>query len=270
MPSSPQAETAQQSAKHNVAEVWPEDHLQHLTDALFRVAQRAIFRRMDRLFAWLLVIQLGATFAVALAGPSPLRLDPATAAVVFLNALVASLPIILAFVRPGAEATRHAVAAAQMVTSAVLVYVTKGPIDVHFHMMISLAFLALYRDWRVLGTASTVGVCDYLMRVLFAPASLFGTAAVVQWRMFESGAWILLANVFLVHSCVRTVREMKADAERYARLAVANAALCRKVEERQTVARLQVAAHCEMRSSRLDSRSRLELALHVARHGSER
>ena len=37
-----------------------------------------------------------------------------------------------------------------MLTSALLIHLTGGRIETHFHVFGSLAFLAFYRDWRVL------------------------------------------------------------------------------------------------------------------------
>jgi methyl-accepting chemotaxis protein len=51
--------------------------------------------------------------------------------------------------RPGAPATRYAVAAAFMVFSAILIHQTNGMIEMHFHIFVCLAFLLTYRDWHV-------------------------------------------------------------------------------------------------------------------------
>ena len=51
--------------------------------------------------------------------------------------------------RPGATLTRFAVAVAFMLYSALFIHQTAGMIELHFHVFASLAFLLLYRDWRV-------------------------------------------------------------------------------------------------------------------------
>ena len=58
--------------------------------------------------------------------------------------------------RPGETLTRHVVAVGQMLTGALLIHLTGGRIETHFHVFGSLAFLAFYLDWRVLVTASAV------------------------------------------------------------------------------------------------------------------
>ena len=61
---------------------------------------------------------------------------------------LATLPIALAWVRPGEVITRHVIAASQLLMSALFIHVGDGRIEMHFHVFGSLAFVAFYRDWR--------------------------------------------------------------------------------------------------------------------------
>src|SRR6185503_1797814 len=117
-------------------------------------------RRTDRLFAGLLLFQYAAAVAAAL-WISPYtwigdqnRVHVHVWAAIFLGGAITSLPVVLALLRPGEVLTRHTIAIAQMLTSALLIHLTGGRIETHFHVFGSLAFLAFYRDWRVLVTAS--------------------------------------------------------------------------------------------------------------------
>ena len=65
-----------------------------------------------------------------------------------------SFPVALALLRPGVAMTRYSIAIAQMLMSALLIHLTGGRIETHFHVFGSLAFLAFYRDWRVLVPAT--------------------------------------------------------------------------------------------------------------------
>ena len=76
-----------------------------------------------------------------------------------------------------AQLTRQSVAIAQMFTSALFIHLTGGRIETHFHVFGSLAFLAFYRDWRVLLTGSVVVAADLLLRGVFWPDSVFGAHA---------------------------------------------------------------------------------------------
>src|SRR5581483_6559932 len=75
-------------------------------------------------------------------------------AALILGGAAISLPILLVLCRPGGTATRHAVGAGQMLMGALLIHLSGGRIETHFHVFGSLALLAFYRDWRVLVSAS--------------------------------------------------------------------------------------------------------------------
>ena len=70
--------------------------------------------------------------------------------------------------------TRHSIAVAQMLMGALLIHLSGGRIETHFHVFGSLAFLAFYRDWTVLVSASVVVAADHLLRGLFWPQSVYG------------------------------------------------------------------------------------------------
>src|SRR5262249_42756687 len=129
----------------------------------------------DRLFFWLLLVQWG--FAILLAVTlSPYAWEGKARSIhlhvqiaLFLGGIINSLPLALIVLRPGAISTRYAVAIAQMLWSCLLIHLTGGRIETHFHVFGSLAFLALYRDWKLLVPATlTVGV-DHLLRAMFFP-----------------------------------------------------------------------------------------------------
>ena len=75
---------------------------------------------------------------------------------IFLGGGLAALPLILVLTRSGSTLTRHVVAACEMMISALLIDITGGRIETHFHIFGALALLSFYRDWRVLVTASVV------------------------------------------------------------------------------------------------------------------
>ena len=131
-----------------------------------------------------------------------------------LGALISAFPIALAVWRPGWVVTRHAIAAAQMLWSALLIHLTGGRIETHFHVFGSLGILAFYRDWPVLVTATVVVAGDHLVRGLVWPESVYGVAAPEWWRFLEHASWVLFAVVFLAISCRRSLKEMRLIAER--------------------------------------------------------
>src|ERR1041385_1885728 len=116
----------------------------------------------SRLFAGLFLVQWIAGIIVAIfvsprtwtGGES--QIHPHVWLAVFLGAAIQSIPFFLAIRMPRAAVTRHAVAVGQMFMSALLIHLSGGRIETHFHVFGSLAFLAFYRDYRVLLSATAV------------------------------------------------------------------------------------------------------------------
>ncbi|HEY2842627.1 MAG TPA: hypothetical protein VGJ09_03215, partial [Bryobacteraceae bacterium] len=131
----------------------------------------------SRLFAILMPLQWMAAIAVTLwisprtwAGTES-SMHPHVWLALVLGGALTSLPLFLAIARPSSILTRHAIAAEQMLMSAFLVHLTGGRIETHFHIFGALAFLAYYRDWRVLVTATIVTALDHAVRGLYFPLS---------------------------------------------------------------------------------------------------
>src|SRR6185295_14636106 len=102
--------------------------------------------------------------------------------------------------RPGVASTRYVIAVAQMLWSALLIHLTGGRIETHFHVFGSLAFLAWYRDWKVLMTATVVVASDHMLRGMFWPQSVYGVLNAAPWRTLEHGAWVIFEDIFLLIS----------------------------------------------------------------------
>ncbi|MBX3407212.1 MAG: response regulator [Phycisphaeraceae bacterium] len=212
---------------------------------LFRSYLEDAQRRTDRMFAILMVVQvLGGLAAAAWVSPrtwigeQSLVHQHVWIALLFGPAL-ASLPIVLALVRPAQALTRHTIAVAQMLFSALLIHLTGGRIETHFHVFGSLAFLAFYRDWKVLITASVVVAADHWWRGVFWPQSVFGTASAGSWRWFEHAAWVVFLDIFLIAACVRGIKEMRTMAADRALIEAQRDAVEKEVQHR--TAELEVA-----------------------------
>src|SRR4030095_11063637 len=160
------------------------------------------------------------------------QIHPHIWAAIFLGGAIAIFPVALAIFRPGETLTRHAIAVGQMLTGALLIHLTGGRIETHFQIFGSLAFLAFYRDWRVLITASAVVAADHFLRGLFWPQSVYGVLAASQWRWVEHAGWVVFEDIFLIRSCVQGVAEMKGTSDRQAQLEATNESIERQVLER--------------------------------------
>src|SRR5207245_7813404 len=142
----------------------------HRVDSLFEEHRQSIFRRTDHLFARLMIFQWLAAIAAAL-WISPrtwsgqyTQVHSHVWAAIFLGGAITIFPVALARLRAGEASTRFTIAAAQMLMSALLIHLTGGRIETHFHVFGSLAFLAIYRDWRVFIPATLVVASDHFLR----------------------------------------------------------------------------------------------------------
>src|SRR5262249_13358246 len=116
------------------------------------------------------------------------------------------------------------------------------------------AFLAFYRDWRVLLSATVVVAADHFLRGLYWPQSVFGVLVASQWRWLEHAGWVVFEDVFLILSCVQGVREMRHIADRQAQLEALNAEFEQRVEERTAELRASTEA-IERARSRIEQQA---------------
>ena len=178
--------------------------------------------KIDRMFAVLLGIQyvagiIGAMVVSPYAWEGKERVLHMHVWVAILGgAGIALLPILLAIFRPGAAVTRHVIAASQMLSSALLIHLTGGRIETHFHVFGSLAFLAFYLDWKVILTATTVIAADHFARGIFWPESVYGVANPEWWRFLEHAGWVVFEDIFLVWACFLGLREMATSSQKQA------------------------------------------------------
>src|SRR5580692_7959054 len=234
------------------------NQLQTRIAELAEQAETKIYRQTDRMFAGLLVFQWVAGLAVA-RWISPLTWAGAESrthahvwAASLIGGAILSLPLWLAFNRAGATLTRHVIAVAQMLSSALLIHLSGGRIETHFHVFGSLAFLSFYRDWRVMVTGTVVVAADHFFRGLYWPESVYGLVTGAEWRWLEHAGWVAFIDVFLIYSCVRSRDEMWAIAERQARLEETNVTIEQTVSERTAALQdrtNELQAACEQRNA---------------------
>jgi two-component system, sensor histidine kinase and response regulator len=229
-------------------------------EELFEAHRQTIFRRTDRLFAGLMLFQWLAGIAAAFwLSPrswsgTAYHTHPHVWIACFLGLAIISLPILLALLQPGKTLTRHVIGVAQMLMSALLIHLTGGRIETHFHVFGSLALLAFYRDWRVLISGSAVVAADHLLRGFFWPQSVYGVMTGAEWRWLEHASWVVFEDIFLIHSCVQGVQEMQGIATRQAQveLAMQQTEEARQRAEEQAV-ELKLARDQALESTRVKS-----------------
>ena len=205
---------------------------------IFNEHQEDICKRTDHMFAVLMALQWIAGIAAAYwispfawAG-STSRIHVHVWAALLLGGAISFLPILLAVLQPGRISTRYTIAVAQMLTGALLIHLTGGRIETHFHVFGSLAFLSFYRDWRVLVPATLIVAADHFFRGAFWPQSVYGVIAASDWRWVEHAGWVLFEDTFLLIAIKRSVSEMWGIAERTAEVESLNQGLEGRVAER--------------------------------------
>lgn len=193
-------------------------------DELFKQHREEIYRNTDTLFARLMLFQWVAGIVTAFV-LSPYTWSGQSSSIhihiwsaIFLGGAISIFPILMTRMWPGAAITRHVIAVAQMLMSALLIDITGGRIETHFHVFGSLVILSFYRDWRVLIPATLVVALDHFLRGIYWPYSVYGVLTASPWRSIEHAGWVVFEDVFLVISCLRSVREMRFIANRTAQL----------------------------------------------------
>jgi signal transduction histidine kinase len=184
-------------------------------EEIFAETEKKLHRRIDKLLVALLFAQwfLAVIWAATL---SPLSWNGLNSslhihvkAAIVVGGLITFFPFILLRKASGSALCRHSVAIAQMLMSALLIHISGGRIETHFHIFGSLAFLKFYRDWKVLLTATAIVIIDHIGRGMFYPESIYGLASVSPWRWVEHAAWLVFEDVFLIYACITGRNEMR-------------------------------------------------------------
>lgn len=204
----------------------------------FTAHGEAIYRDTDRMFAVLMAVQWVAGVAAAMwisprtwIGSVSLTSTNVWAAI-FLGGAISLFPIVLAVKSPGKATTRYVIATAQMLMSALLIHLTGGRIETHFHVFGSLAFLSFYRDRNVLIPATVVVAVDHILRGIFWPQSVYGVLFASNWRWLEHAGWVLFEDAVLFVAIRRSVTDMWDMAVRSAQATDLNEGLEQRVAER--------------------------------------
>ncbi|HEU4589824.1 MAG TPA: ATP-binding protein [Steroidobacteraceae bacterium] len=93
--------------------------------------------------------------------------------------------------------TRHWVAVSQIGWSWLYVWLLEGNTEAQFHLFASLAFLAFYRDWRVMITAMLVAIGYPLARLLLLPDS-YDIGAAAWTRLMHQATYVVAETAMLL------------------------------------------------------------------------
>lgn len=187
-------------------------------DVLYHKGRLAYSRRIDKLFIALFCVQWPVAIALAF------FMTPATWAgtessthlhvymAVGLGALATLFPAWLAWKRPGAEITRHVIAASAMIFTALFIHLSGGRDEGHFHFFMMMAFVALYFDWKVVITAIVVGALDHVLRTAMFPMSVFGVLESPWFQLFRHVLWVVFEGAVLLYAAVSIDKDKRQSA----------------------------------------------------------
>ena len=203
-------------------------HVDEQAGVLFDKRLDEGYRRTDRLFAYLMVLQwIGAIVLALVVSPRTWEGEFSQPhihlyAALILGGLLTAMPLFLAFKLPGKVITRHTIVTCQVLFSALLIHLTGGRIETHFHLFGSFAFIAFYKDWRVIITATVVAAADHALRGIFWPQSIFGVISANEWRVVEHAAWLIFEVFILIKGCLHQRKEVKDAAYQQAMVEATN------------------------------------------------
>lgn len=197
-----------------------EQNITERAKAFYSKHLHAVYCRADRIFSILMPIQwVAVIIAVIFVSPytwqgAQSSIHPHILEAIILGGLFTVFPVFFVLKHPGKRITRNIVAVSQMLMSGLLIHLTGGRIETHFHIFGSLAFLSFYRDWRILIPATLVTAADHLIRGWLYPYSIYGISTGAEWLWVEHTGWIVFENIFLIVICRQSIVEMKQIAKR--------------------------------------------------------
>jgi PAS domain S-box-containing protein len=159
--------------------------------------------------------------AVVLAWNTALPGEARVAFTLILGGMLSVPPLLFARAAPFAWWSRHFVAVCQMGWSALFMWLLEGRPEAQFHMFVSLAFLAFYRDRKVLLTATLAGIAYPVIRILLLPDS-FAIGASAWWRIFDHSIWLVIEALMLMLAARQSLKTVRNFADLIADLQLTN------------------------------------------------
>lgn len=163
---------------------------------IFHAQAHEIAVRVDKFFAFLLIIQWFVASAIGLFGPSSMHAVWGAG----VGALLSVPVLILTRKFAGHQMLRLLVGCSQIGFSLLFSALTEGRAETQIHIFVSLAALAFYKDIPLLITASEIVALDYLWRAFAGP--------VIDWRWLELLAWVVVENTILILGILRIKAEL--------------------------------------------------------------
>jgi signal transduction histidine kinase len=169
--------------------------------------------------------------ALALAWKSTLPGESLILFTLILGGMLCLPALLFARAAPLAWWVRHFMALCQIGWSMLFMWLLEGRSEAQFHVFVSLAFLAFYRDWRVLASATLAAITYPIVRINLLPDSyVIGPSA--WWRIFDQGIYVVSEFLILLLAVQQSLKTVEKWSEHAATLALTNEATAREVRER--------------------------------------
>ena len=152
----------------------------------------AVWAQRHRGIVWLLWLHVAGVAVFALVRGKAVGHAVAEVTPMALCALAAALPAL------GRRARSAAAVLGLITASAVIVHLSGGVVEAHFHFFVMIGVITLYQDWLLFGLALGYVVIHHSVLGLLAPHDVFNHAAAVRspwkWALIH-GAFVLAASV---------------------------------------------------------------------------
>jgi signal transduction histidine kinase len=169
--------------------------------------------------------------AAALAWKSSLPGESRLMFTMILGAMLSVPALLFARAAPQAHWVRHFMAACQMGWSILFMWLLEGQPEAQLHVFVSLAFLAFYRDWRVIVTASLIAMAWPFVKLAMVPSNyLVGSSA--WWRVFDQVAWVVADAVVMLIAVLQSLKSITKFSGHAATLSLTNETIAKHIDER--------------------------------------
>lgn len=109
-----------------------------------------------KIFRWILLVQLGISILIGF-----ITDDLLTAFIVGLPIVI--VPIVFSLQQPHAVLSRHVIAVATQLMTALHIQQAYGMTEIHFEVFVLLAFLIFFRDWKVVVSATLAVAVHHIL-----------------------------------------------------------------------------------------------------------
>jgi PAS domain S-box-containing protein len=169
--------------------------------------------------------------ALVLAWKSALQGEARILFTLILGGMLCVPALLFARAAPHAWWVRHFMGLSQIGWSMLFMWLLEGRAEAQFHIFASLAFLAFYRDWRVLATATLAAIAYPIVRIALLPDSyVIGPSA--WWRIFDQAIWVVCEFLIMLLAVQQSLKTVQYSAEHTAKLALSNEAIRKHFDER--------------------------------------